>query len=121
MYSLGLSQPIDTEGITLSETDIHTPNYGQQETKYESQNIQTTKMYIATEINFRQHLTCLLAGVPTSLSPSGVKATTDGVVLDPSAFSNTFGVLPSITATQEFVVPRSMPHTAPRTASELQP
>lgn len=64
-------------------------------------------------------LTCLLAGVPTSRSPSGVKATTEGVVLDPSAFSNTLGVFPSITATQEFVVPRSMPQTAPRTASEL--
>lgn len=64
--------------------------------------------------------TCLLAGVPTSRSPSAVKATTEGVVLDPSAFSSTFGVFPSITATQEFVVPRSMPQTAPRTASELQ-
>ena len=60
-----------------------------------------------------------MAGVPTSRSPSGVKATTEGVVLDPSAFSNTLGVFPSITATQEFVVPRSMPQTAPRTASEL--
>lgn len=64
--------------------------------------------------------TCLLAGVPTSRSPSAVNATTEGVVLDPSAFSSTFGVFPSITATQEFVVPRSMPQTAPRTASELQ-
>src|SRR5579871_4643189 len=33
----------------------------------------------------------------------------DGVVRAPSAFSITFGVLPSITATQELVVPRSMP------------
>ena len=66
------------------------------------------------------YFTCLLAGVPASLSPSAVKATTDGVVLEPSAFSNTLGVLPSIMATQEFVVPRSMPHTAPLTVSELQ-
>jgi len=38
-----------------------------------------------------------------------VNATIDGVVRAPSAFSITFGVLPSITATQEFVVPRSIP------------
>src|SRR3954453_11899575 len=33
----------------------------------------------------------------------------DGVVRAPSAFSITLALLPSITATQEFVVPRSMP------------
>src|SRR5438876_626331 len=38
-------------------------------------------------------------------------ATLDGVVRIPSAFSMTFGVLPSITATQELVVPRSIPMT----------
>ena len=63
-------------------------------------------------------LTCLLASTPTSLSPSLVKATTEGVVLDPSAFSITLGFLPSITATHEFVVPRSIPITVPFT-SEL--
>src|SRR6266511_1454609 len=52
-----------------------------------------------------------LAGWPTSRSPSSVKATIDGVVRMPSAFSMTFGLLPSITATQELVVPRSMPIT----------
>ena len=52
-----------------------------------------------------------LAGWPTSRSPSSVKATMDGVVRMPSAFSMTFGVLPSMTATQEFVVPRSIPMT----------
>src|ERR1700739_4061027 len=51
------------------------------------------------------------AGWPTRRSPSSVKATIDGVVRIPSAFSMTFGVLPSITATQEFVVPRSIPMT----------
>ena len=55
----------------------------------------------------------ILAYVPTSLSPSFENATTDGVVRDPSAFSNTFGVFPSITATQEFVVPKSIPITWP--------
>ena len=35
----------------------------------------------------------------------------DGVVLAPSAFSNTLACVPSIIATQEFVVPRSIPIT----------
>src|SRR5258708_1254366 len=56
---------------------------------------------------------CRLAGCPISRSPSSVNATIDGVVRMPSAFSMTFGVLPSITATQELVVPRSMPMTLP--------
>jgi hypothetical protein len=38
-------------------------------------------------------------------------ATTDGVVLAPSAFSITFGYPPSMIATHEFVVPRSIPTT----------
>src|SRR5215218_4887920 len=37
----------------------------------------------------------------------------DGVVRMPSAFSMTFAVLPSITATHELVVPRSIPMTFP--------
>src|SRR3979490_2394386 len=52
-----------------------------------------------------------LAGCPPSTSPSSVKATIDGVVRAPSAFSMTLALLPSITATQELVVPRSMPIT----------
>src|SRR2546421_4008961 len=51
------------------------------------------------------------AGWPTRRSPSSVKATIDGVVRAPSAFSMTLGVAPSITATQELVVPRSIPIT----------
>src|SRR4029453_19567014 len=54
---------------------------------------------------------CPLAGTPTSLSPSSVKATIEGVVLEPSAFSSTLGLEPSMTATHELVVPRSMPMT----------
>src|SRR6202035_6057176 len=50
-----------------------------------------------------------LAGCPTRISPSSVKATIDGVVRPPSAFSMTLALFPSITATQEFVVPRSIP------------
>src|SRR5690348_6332338 len=53
------------------------------------------------------------AGWPTSRSPSSVNATIDGVVRMPSAFSMTLGVLPSITATHELVVPRSIPMTFP--------
>ncbi len=40
-----------------------------------------------------------------------MKATTEGVVLIPSAFSITLGAEPSIMATQELVVPRSIPIT----------
>src|SRR3954449_1842640 len=54
-----------------------------------------------------------LAGWPTRRSPSSLNATIDGVVRMPSAFSMTFGVLPSITATHELVVPRSIPMTFP--------
>src|ERR1700731_456157 len=50
-----------------------------------------------------------LATVPTSRSPEAVKATTDGVVRPPSAFSMTVGSPPSRAAMHEFVVPRSMP------------
>src|SRR4030081_2801289 len=54
-----------------------------------------------------------LAGWPTSRSPSSLKATIDVVVRMPSAFSMSFDVLPSITATHELVVPRSIPMTFP--------
>jgi hypothetical protein len=53
---------------------------------------------------------CRLAGWPTRRS-SSVKATMDGVVRAPSEFSMTRGWLPSMMATQEFVVPRSIPIT----------
>src|SRR3954462_14807731 len=52
-----------------------------------------------------------LAGWPIRRSPSGVKATMDGVVRAPSAFSITLGAEPSMTATQLLVVPRSIPIT----------
>jgi hypothetical protein len=56
---------------------------------------------------------CLLAVSPTSLSPFFAKPTTDGVVLIPSALVITTGSPPSNTATQEFVVPKSIPITLP--------
>jgi|LauGreDrversion4_2_1035121.scaffolds.fasta_scaffold396569_1 hypothetical protein len=51
------------------------------------------------------------AGTPIRRWPSSVKATIEGVVLMPSEFSMTRGKLPSITATHELVVPRSIPIT----------
>src|SRR3954466_904008 len=50
-----------------------------------------------------------LATWPTSRSPSLVNATTEGVVRPPSALGMTTGSPPSMTATTELVVPRSMP------------
>ena len=52
---------------------------------------------------------CLLAGCPINFSFSSVNATTDGVVLAPSVFSKTLACVPSIMATHEFVVPKSIP------------
>src|SRR6266567_3105419 len=60
-----------------------------------------------------------LATWPTSRSPVLVIATTDGVVRAPSAFGITTGSPPSITATQLFVVPRSIPITFGTVASYL--
>src|SRR5437762_1233686 len=51
------------------------------------------------------------ASCPTSRSPLFVNATTDGVIRPPSAFGMIVGSPPSIYATAEFVVPRSIPIT----------
>ena len=51
------------------------------------------------------------ATCPMSLSPVFVKPTTEGVVLLPSGLGMTTVSEPSITATHEFVVPRSIPIT----------
>ena len=63
------------------------------------------------EITVRSGLVtaCRLATWPIRRSPSFVKATTEGVVRLPSAFAITVGCPPSMTATQLFVVPRSIP------------
>ncbi len=50
-----------------------------------------------------------LATSPTSTSPFLAKATTDGVVREPSALAMTVGSPPSRTETTELVVPRSIP------------
>lgn len=48
---------------------------------------------------------------PTRRSPVLVKATTEGVVRPPSALVMIVGLPPSMAATAELVVPRSMPTT----------
>jgi hypothetical protein len=50
-----------------------------------------------------------LAIWPTSLSPFSVKPTTEGVKREPEALIKVFGAEPSITATTENVVPKSIP------------
>src|SRR3974377_1124108 len=52
-----------------------------------------------------------LAIWPTRRSPSSVNPTIEGVVRAPSRFGTTWGEPTSTTATQEFVVPRSIPRT----------
>src|SRR6266478_2445693 len=56
-------------------------------------------------------IACRLAICPTSRSPTSVNPTIDGVVRLPSELGITTGSPPSITATQLFVVPRSIPMT----------
>ncbi len=58
---------------------------------------------------------CRFACWPTSRSPLSAKATMDGVVRLPSALAMTMGSPPSMTATHELVVPRSIPITLPMT------
>ncbi len=54
-------------------------------------------------------IACRLAGSPTRRSPFSTNATIEGVVRFPSLLGITTGSLPSITATHEFVVPKSIP------------
>ena len=54
-----------------------------------------------------------LADAPTRISPSSWYAMMEGVVRAPSAFSITLVVLPSMMATHELVVPKSMPMILP--------
>src|SRR3989475_9151340 len=58
---------------------------------------------------------------PTSRSPFSVNPTTDGVVRFPSALAMTTGSPPDMMATQEFVVPRSIPITLPMAFSFPSP
>ena len=76
-----------------------------------SSNVRPIRRLMAKKVRSGLVTPWRLAGWPTSRSPSSVKATIDGVVRAPSLFSITLGVAPSMTATQELVVPRSMPMT----------
>src|SRR4029450_1506439 len=60
-------------------------------------------------VPFGLRMACRRASCPTSRSPWSVKATTEGVVRDPSALAITVGSPPSRTAITELVVPRSIP------------
>jgi hypothetical protein len=61
---------------------------------------------------------CRIAASPTSTSPVLAKATTDGVLIAPSAFGITVASVPSMTATIELATPKSIP-TARCTALSL--
>src|ERR1051325_8269077 len=65
-------------------------------------------------------MACRLATWPTHRSPLLVKATTEGVVRLPSWLGITVGWPPSITATTELVVPRSIPMILPMLISSLR-
>src|SRR5450759_1848254 len=64
-------------------------------------------------------IACLFATSPTRRSPFLLIATIEGVIRAPSALGITTGSPPSITAIQEFVVPRSIPITFGTVASYL--
>ena len=84
-----------------------------------SSNVLPMSRFVAYSVFVGLVTACRFAGCPTNLSPLSENATMDGVVLDPSAFSITFAFLPSMTATHELVVPRSMPITSPPLAYPL--
>ncbi len=62
-------------------------------------------------VRFGFVIACRFATLPTSRSPSLVNATTDGVVLPPSALAMIVARPPSMIAIHELVVPRSIPRT----------
>src|SRR5215472_14334695 len=62
-------------------------------------------------------IACRRASCPTSRSFASVKATTEGVVRDPSAFGITVGFPASVAAITELVVPRSIPTATAITTS----
>src|ERR1700761_5160197 len=60
-------------------------------------------------VPFGFRIACRRASWPTRRSPCGGKATTEGVVRDPSALGTTVGLPASVAAMTELVVPRSIP------------
>ena len=67
------------------------------------------KRLIEAMVFFGFVIACLFAGAPTFFSPLSKNATIEGVVLAPSLLAITTGSFPSITDTQELVVPKSIP------------
>src|SRR5215469_5479432 len=63
-------------------------------------------------------IACRRASCPTRRSPASLKATTDGVVREPSALGITVGFPASVAAITELVVPRSIPTATAITASQ---
>ena len=76
-------------------------------------NLRPMRRFTAKTVFFGLVRAWRLAIWPTSRSPLAVKPTMDGVVRAPSWLGMTWGAPPSITATQEFVVPRSIPISLP--------
>src|SRR4026207_1107768 len=74
-----------------------------------SSNLRPIRRFTANTVFFALVTAWRLAGPPPRASPASAEATTDGVVRAPSEFSITLGLPPSMIATQELVVPRSMP------------
>ena len=62
-------------------------------------------------VDARNQADSLVFSTEKSLKEHGDKISAEGVVLAPSAFSKTLACEPSIMATHEFVVPKSIPIT----------
>ncbi len=77
-------------------------------------NLRPIRRFTANTVFFGFVSAWRLAIWPTSLSPLAVKPTIEGVVRAPSWLGITWGTPPSMTATHEFVVPRSMPIILPK-------
>src|SRR2546427_12319532 len=76
-----------------------------------SSNLRPMRRLMANRVLWGLVTAWRLAGWPTTTSLSLVKATIEGVVRSPSLFSITRGLPPSMMATHELVVPRSIPIT----------
>src|SRR5258708_26951565 len=72
-------------------------------------NLRPTSLLTAKTVFIGLVIAWRLAICPTRRSWSSVKPTIDGVVRLPSRLAMTRGLAPSTTATQQFVVPRSIP------------
>ena len=98
---------MSTLGVSLSPL---TTLYATDLTSFfESENLLPMNLFIEAIVFVGLVTACLFAGSPTFISPPSTKAITEGVVRFPSAFGITTGSFPSMTETQELVVPKSIP------------